>query len=96
MRAWDIIADTNLDVLDPKRSPKAPKNLQDLKKDVDNLSENVSWSHKSLDPLLNILGRRLARVFKNLVKLMQPLMKLGGGEKVSMKQSINTFYQQHL
>ena len=75
-----------MDVLDPKRSPKAPKNLQDLKKDVDNLSENVSWSNKSFDPLLNILGRRLARVFKNLVKLMQPLMKLGGGEKVPLKR----------
>ena len=87
LRAWDIIADTNLDVLDPKRSPKAPKNLQDLEKDVDNLSENVSWSNKSLDPLLDILGRRLARVFKNLVKLMQPLMKLGGGEKVSNEPS---------
>ena len=86
MRAWDMIVDTNLDVLDPKRSPNAPKNLQDLKKVVDNLGETLSWSQQSLDPLLNLLGRRLARVFRHLIKLMQPLMKLGGGNSDMLEQ----------
>ena len=82
MRAWDRIVDTNLDVLDPSRSPKAPKTLQDLKDEIENLEKTISWSQDSLKPLLKLVGRRLARIFRNLLKMMEPLMKMGGGDQV--------------
>ena len=58
-----------------------PKNLQDLKAEIENLSKTVDFSHKSFEPLLEAVGKRLARIFSNLLRLMEPIMKMGG-EKV--------------
>ena len=90
MRVWDRIVDTNLDVLDVSRSPQAPKTLQDLKEEIESLEKTLTWSEDSIQPLLRLLGRRLARIFRNLLKMMEPIMKLGGGEQVRTKQQ--TFF----
>ena len=90
MRVWDRIVDTNLDVLDASRSPQAPKTLQDLKEEIESLEKTLTWSEDSIQPLLRLLGRRLARIFRNLLKMMEPIMKLGGGEQVRTKQQ--TFF----
>ena len=100
MRAWDLIVDTNMDVLDSRwvhikymtnislfihylsRCPNAPKTLDDLRTELDNLAQTVTWSQASLEPLLKVLGRRLARIFTNLMKMMEPIIKFGGGEQV--------------
>ena len=100
MRAWDLIVDTNLDVLDTRwvtrntlryisllvhylsRSPNAPKTLDDLRTELESLAQTVTWSQASLEPLLKVLGRRLARIFTNLMKMMEPIIKFGGGEQV--------------
>ena len=42
----------------------------------------MSWSEDSLQPLLRLVGRRLARIFRNLLKMMEPIMRMGGGEQV--------------
>jgi len=86
MRTWDRIIDTNLDILDPSRAPKAPKNLQDLKAEIENLSKTIAWSQESFEPLMKVVGKRLARVFKNLLKLMKPLMQYGGGKEAVMSK----------
>jgi len=86
MRTWDRIIDTNLDILDPSRAPKAPKNLQDLKAEIENLSKTIAWSQESFEPLMKVVGKRLARVFKNLLKLMKPLMEYGGGKEAVMSK----------
>jgi len=86
MRSWDRIIDTNLDILDPSRAPKAPKNLQDLKAEIENLSKTIAWSQESFEPLMKVVGKRLARVFKNLLKLMKPLMQYGGGKEAVMSK----------
>ena len=100
MRAWDLIVDTNMDVLDTRwvtrntlrkvsllvhylsRSPNAPKSLDDLRTELDSLAQTVTWSQASLEPLLKVLGKRLARIFTNLMKMMEPIIKFGGGEQV--------------
>ena len=64
------------------RAPKAPKNLQDLKAEIENLSKTIAWSQESFEPLMKVVGKRLARVFKNFLKLMKPLMQYGGGKEV--------------
>ena len=86
MRVWDRIVDTNLDVLDASRSPQAPKTLEDLKEEIESLEKTLSWSEDSLQPLLRLLGRRLARIFRNLLKMMEPIMKMGGGDQVRILQ----------
>ena len=82
MRVWDRIVDTNLDVLDASRSPQAPKTLQDLKDEIESLEKTLSWSEESLQPLLQLVGKRLARIFRNLLKMMEPIMRMGGGDEV--------------
>ena len=82
MRVWDRIIDTNLDVLDASRSPQAPRTLEDLKEEIESLEKTLSWSEDSIQPLLRLLGRRLARIFRNLLKMMEPIMKMGGGDQV--------------
>ena len=82
MRVWDRIVDTSLDVLDASRSPKAPKTLQDLRDEIESLEKTLTWSEDSLEPLLRLVGRRLARIFRNLLKMMEPIMKMGGGDQV--------------
>ena len=110
MRAWDLIVDTNMDVLDTRwvykkymrkitllihyylsRSPNAPKSLDDLRTELDSLAQTVSWSQASLEPLLKVLGKRLARIFTNLMKMMEPIIKFGGGEQVGVDIDIEIF-----
>ena len=80
LRAWDLITDTYLDIQDPSRAPKAPKTLTDLRAELDNLLKSLQWSSEALQPLLQTLGRRLARIFNTLVRMMETMMKFGGEE----------------
>lgn len=92
MRVWDRIVDTSLDVLDPSRSPQAPKTLQDLRDEIESLEKTLSWSEDSLQPLLRLVGRRLARIFRNLLKMMEPIMRMGGGEQVRVLVNNNNSF----
>ena len=74
--------DNSIYLLKPSRCPNAPKTLDDLRTELDNLAQTVTWSQASLEPLLKVLGRRLARIFTNLMKMMEPIIKFGGGEQV--------------
>ena len=49
----------------------------------------MSWSEDSIQPLLRLLGRRLARIFRNLLKMMEPIMRMGGGDQVRTKETTN-------
>ena len=80
MRAWDRITDTYLDIQQPSRAPKAPKTLTDLKSELENLVTSLHWSSGVLQPLLDTLGGRLARIFNTLVRLMETMIKFGGEE----------------
>ena len=73
------------------RSPNAPKSLDDLRTELDSLAQTVTWSQASLEPLLKVLGRRLARIFTNLMKMMEPIIKFGGGEQVGVDIDIEIF-----
>ena len=73
------------------RSPNAPKSLDDLRTELDSLAQTVTWSQASLEPLLKVLGRRLARIFTNLMKMMEPIIKFGGGEQVGVDIYIEIF-----
>ena len=75
------------------RSPNAPKSLDDLRTELDSLAQTVTWSQASLEPLLMVLGRRLARIFTNLMKMMEPIIKFGGGEQVGVDIDIEIFKQ---
>ena len=75
------------------RSPNAPKSLDDLRTELDSLAQTVTWSQASLEPLLKVLGRRLARIFTNLMKMMEPIIKFGGGEQVGVDIDIEIFKQ---
>ena len=92
MRVWDRIVDTNLDVLDASRSPPAQKTLQALKEEIESLEKPLSWSADSIQPLLRLLGRRLARIFRNLLKMMEPIMRMGGGEQVRVLVNNNNSF----
>ena len=77
-----IEEDNSIYLLKLSRCPNAPKTLDDLRTELDNLAQTVTWSQASLEPLLKVLGRRLARIFTNLMKMMEPIIKFGGGEQV--------------
>merc|ERR1712241_872080 len=80
------MGDTNLDVLDTSRCPNAPKSLDDLRTELDSLAQTVTWIQASLEPLLKVPGKRLARIFTNLMKMMEPIIKFGGGEQIMLKK----------
>ena len=66
--------------MEPSRAPAAPKNLTDLRSDLAHLVASIQWSSDSLQPLLSTLGRRLARIFNSLIRMMETMMKFGGEE----------------
>ena len=41
---------------------------------------SLSWSSGALQPLLDTLGTRLARIFNTLVRMMETMVKFGGEE----------------
>ena len=87
LRAWDLITDTYLDIQQPSRALKAPKTLTDLKSELENLVRSLSWSSGALQPLLETLGTRLARIFNTLVRMMETMIKFGGEEVSGERES---------
>merc|ERR1712066_1121485 len=55
------------------------------KSELDNLVKSLSWSSGALQPLLETLGTRLARIFNTLVRMMETMIKFGGEEVVIEK-----------
>ena len=65
-----------------RSSPRGPLTLGDLRTEIESLIKSINWSQESFNPLLEVVGKRLARIFNNLLKMMEPLIKFGGGEQV--------------
>ena len=53
-----------------------------MRTEIETLIKSINSSQESLNPLLDVVGKRLARIFNNLLKMMEPLIKFGGGEQV--------------
>jgi len=90
-RAWNRIIDTHLDILDKSRAPQAPKDLPDLRIEIENLDKTVKESEESFEPLLKELGGSLGRVFSSLVLVVESMLKAGGEEMVleKMKEKVD-------
>lgn len=77
-RGWNRVQDTNADILDPSRAPKAPKTVDDLKEEVVALGESLKVTEESFDPLLESLGKSLAQLLSPMMMLMEGMVKMGG------------------
>jgi len=90
-RAWNRIIDTYRDMVDKSRSPKAPKDLPDLRIEIENLQKTVKESEESFEPFLEELGRSLSSIYKSLIVVVEGLVKAGGKEMVlkMMQQKVD-------
>ena len=73
------------------RAPQAPKDLPDLRIEIENLDKTVKESEESFEPLLKELGGSLGRVFSSLVLVVESMLKAGGEEMVleKMKEKVD-------
>jgi len=77
-RAWGRVIDTTMDIRDPKRAPKAPKTLSDLKTEIEGLEKTLLDSEESFGELLNYLGKTLAQLLQPMRKVMEGMLQMGG------------------
>jgi len=92
-RAWNRIIDTHADIIDKRRSPQAPKDLPDLKEEIENLDKTVKESEESFEHFLKELGSNLKKTFSPLIVVVENLLKMGGEELVleKMKEKVDNF-----
>jgi len=79
-RAWNRVSDTNADIMDKSRAPKAPKSLSNLKTEIDGLTKSLKESEESFEPLLTELGSSLGKLLSPMMMIIEGMMKIGGGE----------------
>merc|ERR1719228_56843 len=92
-RAWNRIIDTHADIIDKRRSPQAPKDLPDLKEEIENLDKTMKESEESFEHFLKELGSNLKKTFSPLIVVVENLLKMGGEELVleKMKEKVDNF-----
>jgi len=77
-RAWNRVADTTKDILDPERAPRAPKTLTDLMTEIEGLESALGESEASFSGLLTNLGGALAQLLRPMMKVMDGMVQMGG------------------
>jgi len=77
-RAWGRIIDTEADVLDPSRAPKAPRTLSDLRVEVEGLAGAWRETEESFDTLRRSLGSSLGKVLGPMLSVMEGMVKAAG------------------
>jgi len=77
-RAWGRIIDTEADVLDPSRAPKAPRTLSDLRVEVEGLAAAWRETEESFDTLRRSLGSSLGKRLGPMLSVMEGMVKAAG------------------
>jgi len=80
IRAWNRVADTNADILDKLRAPKAPKSLSDMKTEIGGLKKSLLVSQESFEPLMKELGSSIGKLLSPMMMIIEGMMSMGGGE----------------
>merc|ERR1712192_339430 len=77
-RAWGRIIDTEADVLDPSREPKAPRTLSDLRVEVEGLAAAWKETEESFHALQRSLGSSLGKMLGPMLSVMEGMVKAAG------------------
>jgi len=77
-RAWGRIIDTEADVLDPSRAPKAPRTLSDLRAEVEGLAAAWRETEESFDTLKRSLGSSLGKMLGPMLTVMEGMVRAAG------------------
>jgi len=77
-RAWGRIIDTEADVLDPSRAPKAPRTLSDLRVEVEGLVAAWRETEESFHALQRSLGSSLGKMLGPMLSVMEGMVKAAG------------------
>jgi len=90
-RAWNRVIDTYNDMVDKSRAPKAPKDLPDLRFEIENLHKAAKETEESFEPFLEVLGGHLASMYYSLIVVVEGMVKAGGKEVVlkMMQQKVD-------
>ena len=73
------------------RAPKAPKDLPDLRFEIENLHKAAKETEESFEPFLEVLGGHLASMYYSLIVVVEGMVKAGGKEVVlkMMQQKVD-------
>jgi len=77
-RAWGRIIDTEADVLDPSRAPKAPRTLSDLRVEVEGLAAAWRETEESFHAIQRSLGSSLGKMLGPMLSVMEGMVKAAG------------------
>merc|ERR550517_710209 len=77
-RAWGRIIDTEADVLDPSRAPKAPRTLSDLRAEVEGVAAAWRETEESFDTLKRSLGSSLGKMLGPMLTVMEGMVRAAG------------------
>jgi len=77
-RAWGRIIDTEADVLDPSRAPKAPRTLSDLRLEVEGLAAAWRETEESFQAIQRSLGSSLGKMLGPMLSVMEGMVKAAG------------------
>jgi len=80
VKAWNRVIDTNNDILDKSRAPKAPRSLSDLKTEIEGLKKSFIVSEESFEPLMKELGSSIGKLLSPMMMIIEGMMSVGGGE----------------
>jgi len=85
-RAWGRIIDTEADVLDPSRAPKAPRTLSDLRAEVEGLAAAWRETEESFHALQRSLGSSLGKMLGPMLSVMEGMVKAAGAGGEGMEK----------